>query len=101
MEIGLTNESNYKNIANAIRAKNGSVEMYAPSEMADAIAAIPTPDVEAYIEAHDTSADAHQDIRAAIGDLQTKVGDTSVSAQIAEAISQATQVQIITWEADD
>ena len=81
MEIGLTNKDNYKAIANAIREKNGSTETYTPSEMADAIAAIPTPDVDAYIETHNTSADAHPDIR--------------------DTISQKTLVQIITLGVDD
>lgn len=33
--------------------------------------------------------------------LQTLVGDESVSAQITNAVAQKSQVQIITWEVDD
>jgi hypothetical protein len=33
--------------------------------------------------------------------LNTLVGDKAVSEQITEAVSQKSQVQIITWEADD
>ena len=36
-----------------------------------------------------------------VADLQSLVGDTSVSSQIETAISQRPQVQIITWESDD
>lgn len=36
-----------------------------------------------------------------VADLQNKVGNTSVSEQIMAAVSQKSQVQIITWEADD
>ena len=36
-----------------------------------------------------------------MSDLQIKVGDTSVSTQISEAVAQKSQVQIITWEDDD
>lgn len=38
----LINESNLQNIADAIRAKNGSSDTYTPSQMADAITAIST-----------------------------------------------------------
>lgn len=33
----LTDDTNYKNIANAIRAKNGKSDLYKPSDMAEAI----------------------------------------------------------------
>lgn len=36
-----------------------------------------------------------------INTLEALIGDTSVSEQITEAVSQKSQVQIITWEADD
>lgn len=36
-----------------------------------------------------------------VKELKTLVGDTSVSTQIEEAISQKSQVQIITWEEND
>ena len=36
-----------------------------------------------------------------IQSLQQLVGDTTVSEQISEAVEQKTQVQIITWGADD
>lgn len=36
-----------------------------------------------------------------VTNLQTLVGDVSVSEQINSAVSQKSQVQIITWEADD
>lgn len=42
----------------------------------NAIAKIPTPDVSGQIAEHDINANAHSDIREAIGDLQTRVGDT-------------------------
>lgn len=38
----LTDDSNYKAIANAIRTKNGTEETYKPSEMASAIETIPS-----------------------------------------------------------
>lgn len=38
----LINESNLQNIADAIRGKNGTQNTYTPSQMADAITAIPT-----------------------------------------------------------
>lgn len=124
---------------------------YATEEYVDnAIATIPTPDVSGQIENHNTSADAHEDIRTLIEGLSALVGDTKVSSQISEAIekivypvssvngktgdiiltasdvgalstdtvipsieglvseeyvnnaiAQKSQVQIITWEADD
>lgn len=40
MAMGLTNEENYINIANAIREKNGSEQVYLPSDMAGAILGI-------------------------------------------------------------
>lgn len=39
--LGITDTQNYTDIANAIRAKNGSAATYMPSEMAAAILAIP------------------------------------------------------------
>lgn len=51
----------------------------------DSIAAIPTPDVSGQIETHNTSETAHSDIRTSINNLNTLVGDTSVSEQIAAA----------------
>ena len=36
-----------------------------------------------------------------VEELKTLVGDIEVSTQIEEAISQKSQVQIITWEVDD
>ena len=38
--IGLTDDKNYQNIADAIREKNGSSDTYKPSEMANAIRGI-------------------------------------------------------------
>ena len=40
MALIFTDDQNYSDIADAIRAKNGSSDTYLPSEMADAIAAI-------------------------------------------------------------
>jgi hypothetical protein len=40
--LGITDTQNYTDIANAIRAKNGSADTYTPAEMAAAILAIPT-----------------------------------------------------------
>lgn len=40
MAIGITDEKNYQDIADAIREKNGSSDTYTPSEMADAIRGI-------------------------------------------------------------
>lgn len=42
MSIVLTDSSNYQNIANSIREKNGTTNTYKPSEMSDAILAITT-----------------------------------------------------------
>jgi len=42
MEIKLTDTQYYNDIADAIRSKNGSSDVYYPSEMADAIRNIPT-----------------------------------------------------------
>lgn len=42
MAIVLTDSSNYTNIANSIRAKNGTTNTYKPNEMSDAILAIST-----------------------------------------------------------
>lgn len=36
-----------------------------------------------------------------VEELQNKIGDTSVSEQIDNAVAQKSQVQIITWEVDD
>jgi len=84
---------------------------YATENYVDsAISAIPTPDVSGQIGAHNTDVDAHGDIRTQlsakaaasdVADLQILVGDTKVSTQISEAVSQKSQVQIITWGADD
>ena len=52
-----------------------------------AIGAIPTPDVSGQIEAHNTSETAHSDIRTAISEVSVLVGDTTVSEQIEEAVS--------------
>lgn len=52
-----------------------------------AISAIPAPDVSGQIEIHNTSDVAHNDIRTAISNLNTLVGDTSVSSQINNAIA--------------
>ena len=41
-DFGYTKESNFENIANAIREKNGTTEQYLPSEMASAIEDINT-----------------------------------------------------------
>ena len=40
-----------------------------------------------YVEAHNTSELAHDDIRTSINDLNTLVGDTPVSQQISEAFN--------------
>lgn len=40
MARGLTDDTNYQAIANAIRQKNGSVTTYLPEEMAEAVLAI-------------------------------------------------------------
>lgn len=42
MATVFTDDTHYKNIANAIRAKNGSTSLYTPSEMSAAIEAIET-----------------------------------------------------------
>ena len=42
MAIVLTDNTNYQNIANAIRNKNGSSDTYSPSQMATAINNIPS-----------------------------------------------------------
>jgi len=43
MSLGITDTQNYADIADAIRAKNGSADTYTPSEMATAIGDLPTP----------------------------------------------------------
>ena len=53
----------------------------------NAISNIPTPDVSGQISTHNTDTAAHNDIREAIANLNTLVGDTSVSAQIESAIN--------------
>ena len=45
----LTNNQHYADIANAIRAKNGTEATYKPSEMAEAVAAIKSSDYDAII----------------------------------------------------
>lgn len=50
-----------------------------------AISEIPTPDVSGQISTHNTSATAHSDIRTAISNISTLVGDTAVSEQINNA----------------
>ena len=42
MSLGITDTQNYSDIANAIRAKNGSADTYTPSQMATAISNIPS-----------------------------------------------------------
>ena len=52
----------------------------------------------------DTLDGKHADEFASYSDvetLKTQVGDTPVSEQINEAVTQKSQVQIITWEDDD
>lgn len=53
----------------------------------NAISNITAPDVSGQISAHNTDTAAHNDIREAIANLNTLVGDTSVSAQIESAIN--------------
>ena len=40
-------------------------------------------------------------LKSKVNTVSELVGDTSVSEQITNAVSQKSQVQIITWEADD
>ena len=49
----------------------------------------------------DTAGFMSTDDKALLIDLQTKVGEISVAEQIENALAQKSQVQIITWEADD
>ena len=42
MNLGITDTQNYSDIADAIRAKNGTANTYTPSQMAPAILAIPS-----------------------------------------------------------
>lgn len=49
----------------------------------------------------DTAGFMSADDKALLIDLQTKVGEISVAEQIENALAQKSQVQIITWEADD
>lgn len=53
----------------------------------NAISNIPALDVSGQISTHNTDTAAHNDIREAITNLNTLVGDTSVSAQIESAIN--------------
>lgn len=69
-----------------------NIEEFLPDNIArveyvdEAIAAIPTPDVSGQIAEHNTSATAHEDIRADINSVSALVGDTAVSTQISNAI---------------
>lgn len=40
-------------------------------------------------------------LKSDVENVSALVGDTSVATQISNAVSQKSQVQIITWEADD
>lgn len=53
----------------------------------NAISNITAPDVSGQISTHNTDTAAHNDIREAIANLNTLVGDTSVSTQIESAIN--------------
>lgn len=53
----------------------------------NAISNITAPDMSGQINTHNTDTAAHNDIREAIANLNTLVGDTSVSAQIESAIN--------------
>ena len=46
MSLGITDTQHYSDIADAIRAKNGSADTYAPSQMATAISNIPSGEKE-------------------------------------------------------
>lgn len=62
---------------------------YATEEYVNnAVATIPTPDVSGQIENHNTSLDAHGDIRSLIASLDSLVGNAKVSSQISEAIAE-------------
>lgn len=62
---------------------------YATEEYVNnAIATIPTPNVSGQIESHNTSVDAHKDIRTLIENLSALIGDTEVSSQISAAIQE-------------
>ena len=69
-------------------------EMFIPdtiarvSDIEDAIASTPAPDVSGQIETHNTSEIAHSDIRESINAVSVLVGDTSVSEQIDTAIAE-------------
>ena len=60
-------------------------------------------DIEVDSELSETSENPVQNkiVNAAISSLIALVGDTSVAEQITNAVAQKSQVQIITWEADD
>lgn len=76
-------------------AEKQPVGDYATNEYVNAqIAAIPTPDVSGQISTHNTATDAHSDIRSAISDLDTLVGDTAVATQISNAVGAITPSSI-------
>jgi hypothetical protein len=70
------------------------IEEFLPGNIArveyvdEAIAAIPTPDVSGQTGVHNTSATAHEDIRAEVAAISTLVGSESVATQISEAIDE-------------
>ena len=105
----MTNPSIYSAFERLWQHINLKLINYATKECVDsAIAKIPTPDVSGQIETHNTDTNAHSDIRTTVNGLKervdninTLVGNTAVSTQIANAVAQKSQVQIITWEADD
>lgn len=71
-----------KTLTSQVQTSDGTLlEEKIQNEISSAISKIPTPDVSGQINAHNTSEESHSDIR--------------------NAISQKTQVQFITWEAND
>ena len=103
--------SNYETKDNA-SAKLSEAKLYTDTQ----IAAIPTPDVSGQIEAHNEDTSAHEDIRTSIDNLSSEIdnklnnkADSThdhndvyyTKAYVDDAVSHRTQVQIITWGADD
>lgn len=82
--------------AQAIRDKTGGTQPIVADNFPSAIAAIPTPDVDGKIQAHDTSGAAHQDIRTALNG-KADAGHTHVRSQITDFPSSLPASDVYPW----
>lgn len=97
-ELIIAEKKDVVTIADAIRAKIGVTEEMTWDELVAAtLLAIETVVTDTTLTQSGVAADAK-----AVGDkFSDLIGDTAVSTQIENAVSQKSQVQIITWEDDD